>query len=375
MIAGSGQGVVDVWLATACGPALHLAQGRLAQLVEHLVYTERVGGSSPSPPTTPETVRFKSKFALSASRVGERPGAQLGDIHHASTDWVSVMSNEAMAPPKAEANDLLGRFREVVSDPINVLIERVPLAGVVHNNEVYLLNGNRVPISGAGAYYAGFSQLLVINRGVHEPLEEFVFQELVKHLPPAPQMIELGAYWAHYSMWLKKLRPQATTIMVEPDPTCLAAGRNNFARNGFVGEFIQAVVSRLGWKVDEFMSGREIDRIDILHVDIQGFELEMIAGAHDALANARINYLFISTHTQQIHHKTIEILKQYGYRIEVTSDFDLQTTSYDGFVFASSPQVNPLFDGFVAIGRAALATSSPDDVLSALAKVRRSIAR
>ena len=28
-----------------------LARGRLAQLVEHLVYTERVGGSSPSPPT------------------------------------------------------------------------------------------------------------------------------------------------------------------------------------------------------------------------------------------------------------------------------------------------------------------------------------
>ena len=26
-------------------------RGRLAQLVEHLVYTERVGGSSPSPPT------------------------------------------------------------------------------------------------------------------------------------------------------------------------------------------------------------------------------------------------------------------------------------------------------------------------------------
>ena len=27
--------------------------GRLAQLVEHLVYTERVGGSSPSAPTIP----------------------------------------------------------------------------------------------------------------------------------------------------------------------------------------------------------------------------------------------------------------------------------------------------------------------------------
>src|SRR5215210_6730541 len=29
--------------------------GRLAQLVEHLVYTERVGGSSPSPPTNDST--------------------------------------------------------------------------------------------------------------------------------------------------------------------------------------------------------------------------------------------------------------------------------------------------------------------------------
>jgi hypothetical protein len=122
------------------------------------------------------------------------------------------MLNKPMLPPKADGSDLIGRFREVISDPLNVLIERVPLAGIVHENEVYLLNGNRVPVSGNGAYYGPFSQLLVLNRGVHEPLEEFVFQELLKHLPPAPQMIELGAYWAHYSMWLKKVRPQAKNI-------------------------------------------------------------------------------------------------------------------------------------------------------------------
>ncbi len=33
--------------------------GRLAQLVEHLVYTERVGGSSPSAPTTIRTSRAR----------------------------------------------------------------------------------------------------------------------------------------------------------------------------------------------------------------------------------------------------------------------------------------------------------------------------
>jgi len=102
-----------------------------------------------------------------------------------------------MMPPKASSDDLLGRFREIVSDPINLLIERVPDAGIVEGGLVVLHNGNRVPFSGAGAYYEGFSDILVINRGVHEPLEEFVFQELLKALPERPSMIELGAYWAH----------------------------------------------------------------------------------------------------------------------------------------------------------------------------------
>jgi hypothetical protein len=279
-----------------------------------------------------------------------------------------------MLPPKADASDFLGRFREVISDPLNLLIERVPLAGIVHDREVYLLNGNRVPISGNDAYYGAFSQLLILNRGVHEPLEEFLFQELLKHLSPAPQMIELGAYWAHYSMWLKKVRPQAKNIMVEPNPTCLAAGRSNFARNGFVGEFIQAAVSRGAWQVDQFLKTRELDQVDILHVDIEGFEVEMIEGARDALRNGRINYLFISTHSQQIHHEIIGQLKEFGYRIEVASDFDYGTTSYDGLVFASSPRVKALFTNFVALGRATHATSRPDDVLQALEKVRRSAA-
>src|SRR5215204_2987155 len=36
-------------------------EGRLAQLVEHLVYTERVGGSSPSPPTKVASARAIDK--------------------------------------------------------------------------------------------------------------------------------------------------------------------------------------------------------------------------------------------------------------------------------------------------------------------------
>ena len=90
---------------------------------------------------------------------------------------------------KAPSEDLFGRFREVISDPINVLIERVPQAGQVENGIVTLHNGNQVPLIGAGAYYGPYSGLLVINRGVTEPLEEYIFQEVLKQLPEAPRMM------------------------------------------------------------------------------------------------------------------------------------------------------------------------------------------
>ena len=60
---------------------------------------------------------------------------------------------------------------------------------------VQLHNGNKVPSSGANAYYGEFSRLLIINRGVHESLEEFCFQETLKKIKDTkPLMIELGSY-------------------------------------------------------------------------------------------------------------------------------------------------------------------------------------
>ena len=280
------------------------------------------------------------------------------------------MSDSVMPPPKAASADFLGRFREVISDPLNLLIERVPRAGFIEGNEVYLHNGNRVPISGPAAYYGPFVQLLVLNRGVHEPLEEYVFQELLKRLPPTPLMIELGAYWAHYSMWLKKMRPAARTIMVEPDANNLAAGRANFLRNGFEGEFIQAEVAKGRWELDSFLNARGLSHLDILHADIQGFEAELLEGARAALGRAAIDYLFISTHSQALHHLVTGQVGQFGYRVEVSSDFDNESTSFDGFVFAASPRVSKIFNEFTHTGRTKIAAMGANHLVEALLQAR-----
>jgi hypothetical protein len=279
----------------------------------------------------------------------------------------------AMLPSKATEADFVGRFREIVSDPLNLLIERVPMAGVVEGNDVVLHNGNRVPISGDAAYYGAFSQILIINRGVHEPLEEFVFQEMLRKLRKDPVMIELGAYWAHYSMWLKKFRPESTTILVEPNPTNFAAGKSNFRRNGFDGEFINSLVAKGQFEIDRFLERRKLSRVDILHADIQGYEIQMLDAARASLADARVDYLFISTHSQSLHIKVADTLRKFGYRIEVSSDFDNDTTAFDGFVFASSPSATQIFREFVPFGRSKITEGPVDRTMEALLAARRCV--
>jgi Methyltransferase FkbM domain len=297
------------------------------------------------------------------------PATDLSIAVHTRGD--APMTSATTLTPKAASEDFGGRFREVISDPLNMLIERVPMAGLVEGNEVILHNGNRVPFEGEGAYYGPFSNLLIVNRGVHEPLEEFVFQELLRSMPETPLMIELGAYWAHYSMWLKKARRNAKVIMVEPDPSALAAGQSNFARNGFDGEFIQAAVTKGQWELDPFLQSRGIDKVDILHVDIQGYETHMIVGAQTALAQNSVDYCFISTHSQAIHQQMIADLTGHGYRIEAASDFDDDTTSFDGLVFASSPRSRPIFHGFSHFGRTKIARSRPEELLGAIENYRK----
>jgi hypothetical protein len=272
---------------------------------------------------------------------------------------------------KAEADDFVGRFREIISDPLNLLIRRVPTAGVVTDGQVCLHNGIKVPIDGPGSYYGGFSQILSLNRGVHEPLEEFVFQKVMETAPAAPAMLELGAYWGHYSMWLKKVRTESTVFLVEPEIENLEAGRSNFARNGFKGEFIQAFVGRDHFRVDEFLRDRQIDHLDILHSDIQGYEMEMLECCTDLMAGRKITRTFISTHSQDLHLSTIAFLKRFGYRIEASADFENETTSYDGFVFASSPEVPPVLREFVPLSRVEIAKSTPQALIDYIVKVAK----
>ena len=262
---------------------------------------------------------------------------------------------------KAQSNDFVGRWREIISDPLNILIERHPNSGLCDKSGyVYLHNGNKVSLTGENSYYQEFSTILVLNRGVHEPLEEFCFQEMLKKVTAQnPVMIELGSYWAHYSMWFKKKFPDAQCFMVEESKIGLNAGRHNFSVNDISdGDFILSKVGNNAFTIDDFVNERKLQEISVLHSDIQGWELEMIAGATDFLSKQAASYIFLSTHSQKIHEEAMQKLVSFGYIIEVSSDFDNHTTSYDGFILATAPSAERVFQNFQPFGRGEISTQN-----------------
>lgn len=250
--------------------------------------------------------------------------------------------NQASSPEKARGEDLLGRFREIVSDPNNQRIPRVPWAGMVGNDPrfaepfVVMHNGLRVLM---GSYYDSFTQILVINRGVHEPQEEFIFSRVLEQIGPGEAMIELGAYWAFYSAWFRSRHPRNQVFLVEPEPPNLEAGRRNFELNGLEGEFIQNFVGPGGLNLEAFMAERGLDRLGILHADIQGAEAHLIESIAPLLSASRIRFLFVSTHSQPLHLDCRARLESHGYRIVGSADFDRETFSFDGVLVAAAPGV------------------------------------
>jgi len=266
-----------------------------------------------------------------------------------------------------KAKDASGRFREIISDPLNLLIYRVPNAGHVHKNQIILHNGNLTALQ---SYYGRFSDILIYNRGVHEPLEEFCFQQMLHIMPVQPTMLELGSYWAHYSMWLLKARSRAKCILVEPDPANMLIGNNNLKINGYAATTVNCQIDS-NMTVDRLLQDHDIHKLNILHSDIQGSEIQMINGANRSFSDHLIDYAFISTHSEDLHLEAIKSLISYGYNIDIDSNFSIHTTCYDGFILARSPGSCRFIDAiWKPLGRHEIVQSTPNQIFQYLSNTK-----
>jgi FkbM family methyltransferase len=240
-------------------------------------------------------------------------------------------------------------------------IPKVPGAGDVTDGVQLMHNGVKVV---EGGYYGEWmTEVIRVLRGHHEPQEEVAFHAVIERLAAtagdAPVMVELGSFWAYYSLWFKQRLPHGRAFMVEPDPAYLDVGRRNFELNGFEGTFHQAAIGRakaapapfecesdgqtrpvpvegLASILDRF----QLPHVDVLFSDIQGFEWPLLDGGRDVLASGRIRFLVVSTHHHVIsgdpltHQRCLELLRELGAHV-ILEHTVAESYSGDGLIVVS----------------------------------------
>jgi len=261
-----------------------------------------------------------------------------------------------------------------------------PIPKVAEAGSVVERDGRRVQVMHNGALveagaYHGDWMIEVIQRlrGHHEPQEELAFHTVLERLAedtPEPVMIELGAFWAYYSIWAKRRIPGARLVLVEPDRSNLEVGRRNLELNDFTGTFVEAGVGAahdarvpIRWdsdgrqhlvravSVDGLIAELELAAVDLLLIDVQGAELDTLRGAARALADRRLRFLVVSTHHHSIsgdplmHQRCLRLLVQAGAHI-VAEHSIRESCSGDGLIVASMSEVDRDLHAEVSIVRA-----------------------
>ena len=215
-------------------------------------------------------------------------------------------------------------------------------------------------------YYGPWmTKIIQILRGHHEPQEELAFYKVMEILKRTtsrlqqPSILELGSFWAYYSMWFLKEFPQARAVCIEPDPAYLEIGKQNFVRNGMSGTFINAQIAIDNQPDASFIcesDGRErtveslnftgvleraeLDVVDLVLVDIQGAEIDLLLDLSNVRKLHEIRFILVSTHDLAIsgspitHQSALKILQDNGAFIILEHSVS-ESYSGDGFILAS----------------------------------------
>lgn len=216
-----------------------------------------------------------------------------------------------------------------------------------------------------GCYYGPWmDEIIRATGGHHEPQEELVFYRLIERLGQSDgdkTSVEFGSFWAYYSMWFVHDFPGARSIALEPDPAYFEVGKRNAALNelqdaitfgqGAVGSEPGSLVSFVAesdgksydvkqYDLESTMAEFGLSHIDLLMVDIQGFEQVLVPRASEQFSAGKVRFLIVSTHHHLIsgvpttHQDVLDLLVKAGAHIIVEHSVS-ESYSGDGLIAAS----------------------------------------
>lgn len=242
------------------------------------------------------------------------------------------------------------------------IIPKVPEAGkVIEQNDglaQVMHNGCLVKYGG----YHGDWMAHVIRglQGHHEPQEELIFYSLIRYCRNNTIIVELGSFWAYYSIWYLSDIPGSRAVCIEPDSNNMEIGRQNAILNncadkikfleGWVGGGDEKEITLKPETSDHPRTLKQINMdvalslagggpIEILHMDVQGAEEPFLTSLR-AEHISQLRFLVISTHHHSIsgskttHTDCLELLMEFNAHILVEHSVE-ESFSGDGLIVAS----------------------------------------
>lgn len=196
------------------------------------------------------------------------------------------------------------------------------------------------------------TELIKKCKGHHEPQEEVAFSRVIEKIKEGGVMIEVGSSWSYYSMWFNQKVRNANNYMIDVDEINLNLGIENFRINEMRGNFFIGKIPELN--ISDFITSNNIGFVDILHVDIQGWEYHLLEQIENIFE--KIGYIFISTHTDKnnsgkdwgspkefLHESCLQFLKDKKLVILCEHDMN-ESYSHDGLIVAKNPLIDPDFN-------------------------------
>ena len=182
-------------------------------------------------------------------------------------------------------------------------------------------------------------------RGMSDPEEIWAFLEVLKEHPGGPLTImEAGAGGGVMGMHAMNFHTETRAVMVEAHPGHFRATQENLGKNGFserglvlhaavgaeAGRVVKFTDEGYGSNIDQagkflatqvtvgsLMLDLSLDNLDILHMDVQGAEVNVLYGAEEELRQGRIKHVLIGTHSDGLQAMARNFLEDCGYCITV----------------------------------------------------------